>query len=97
MTFGFLGAPYHFQYIMDRTLSLDPKLLALVVFDDVMTHGAHWSYVWDQTLRALRVITSIGFMVNLRKCHFLVARAVVLGMDISRALCSLGDKYVKCW
>ena len=36
-------------------------------------------------------------MVNLRKCHFLVAQAVVLGMDISHALCSLGDKYLKCW
>ena len=36
-------------------------------------------------------------MVNLRKCHFLVARAVVLGMGISHASCSLGDKYLKCW
>ena len=36
-------------------------------------------------------------MVNLRKCHFLVARDVVLGMYISRASCSLGDKYLKCW
>ena len=42
MTFGFLGAPYHFQYIMDCMLSLDPKLLALVFFDNVTTHGAHW-------------------------------------------------------
>ena len=65
MTFGFLGAPYHFQYIMDCMLSLDPKLLALVFFDDVTMHGAHWYYVWDYMLRALRVITSVGFMVNL--------------------------------
>ena len=36
-------------------------------------------------------------MVNLRKCYFLVAQAAVLGMDISCALCSLGDKYLKCW
>lgn len=36
-------------------------------------------------------------MINLRKCRFLVARAVVLGMDISRASCALGDKYLQRW
>ena len=97
MTFGFMGAPYHFQYVVDRILARDPLLLALVFLDDVTAHGRTWEQVWEQTMCAIRVLAESGLMINLRKCKFLVARAVVLGMEISYATCALGEKYLRKW
>lgn len=48
-------------------------------------------------MRALRLLAAAGFKINLCKCAFLVARAVVLGMSISAAECALGDKSLKRW
>ena len=78
-------------------LAADPELMALKFFDDITTHGNSWEYVWDQTLRALRLLAAAGFMVNLRKCASCVARAVVLGLEISYATCALGEKYLRKW
>jgi hypothetical protein len=71
MAFGLLGAPMHFQYVIDTILGREKDLDAVGYLDDVTAHGNTWQKVWQDTLRVLRVLTAAGFMVNLRKCKFL--------------------------
>ncbi len=71
MAFGLLGAPMHFQYVIDTLLGREQDLDAVGYLDDITAHGNKWQKVWQDTLRVLRVLTSAGFMVNLRKCKFL--------------------------
>ena len=40
------------------------------------------------------MLTSFGFMDNLRKCLFLVMNAPVLGLDLCKAGYALGMKYM---
>lgn len=81
MAFGLVGAPMHFQHVIDTLLSQDPTLKAVGYLDDVTAYGDEWRAVWDHTLRVLGLLTSAGFMVNLRKCHFLQSRVTVLGCN----------------
>ena len=54
---------------------------AKAFFDDVTIPGlvAKWQECWEHTKAVLRELTSAGLMINLRKCKFLVPKAVVLG------------------
>ena len=47
---------------------------------------------WEDTLKVLRTLTELGFMVNLRKCKFLTADASILGLDLTAAGYTLGLK-----
>ena len=81
MAFGLKGAPLWFQYCMDTLLARAAVDCAKAFVDDVTLVGTcdRWKQLWDSTLRLLLVLTTAGFMVNLRKCKFLVPKAVVLG------------------
>jgi hypothetical protein len=46
MAFGLLGAPMHFQFVMDDLLGSIPDLSAVCYLDDVTTHGNQWEAVW---------------------------------------------------
>ncbi len=97
MAFGLLGAPMHFQYVIDTLLGRVPGLSAVGYLDDVTAHGNEWGQVWLDTLRVLRVLTDAGFMVNLRKCKFLRPRVTVLGTTFFDHSFQLGDKTLKKW
>jgi hypothetical protein len=63
-------------------LSSDPGLKAgekMGFADDCTAHGNGWKDVWNDTIKILRILTSAGFMVNLRKCNFLKTRITILG------------------
>ena len=49
---------------------------------------------WGDTLKVLRTLTKLGFMVNLRKCKFLTADASILGLDLTVAGYTLGLKFM---
>lgn len=43
------------------------------------------------------MLAAAGFMINVRKCHFLVVRAVILGWEICDGTAALADKALKRW
>lgn len=94
---GLVGAPMHFQSCIDTLLSRAPGLRAVGYLDDITAHGTSWEGVWKDTLTMLRVLTSAGFMVNLRKCKFLATRVTVLGVSFYNYQFQLGAKTLKKW
>ena len=61
---------------------------------NVRGHLQDWRGCWQDTLLLLRTLARFGFMVNLRKCLFLVTNAPVLGLDLCKAGYALGMKYM---
>ena len=54
--------------------------------DDCNVRGSleHWQGCWEDTLQLLRTLARFGFMINLRKCKFLVTNAPILGLDLCK-------------
>ncbi len=48
-------------------------------------------------MRVLRVLCRAGFMLNLRKCKFLVVSGKLLGFEISGEGYQLAQKFTKSW
>ena len=71
MAFGLVNAPMHFQYVIDTLVWRAGNVDAIAYLDDITTHRNGWEKVWSDTLCILKVLTEAGFMINLRKCHFL--------------------------
>ena len=42
--------------------------------------------LWQRTLAVIRILTAMGFMVNIRKSKLLTTRAQLVGMDIGAGL-----------
>lgn len=70
-----------------------------VFFDDVTIPGMiiAWVECWADTCAVLRALTQAGMMINLRKCKFLVPRAVVLGYQLFEGGYMLATKFLKKW
>lgn len=83
--------------MVDTILGGDPKLSAVAYIDDVTAHGTTWEQVWEDTLQVLKMLTSAGFMVNLRKCKFLRPRVTVLGCSFFDRGFQLGEKTMMKW
>lgn len=49
------------------------------------------------TLNTVRELTTAGFMLNLRKCHFLEPRVTMVGMEICGGSYRLTAKSLKRW
>ncbi len=49
--------------------------------DDTTIPGrkGEWRKLWEDTLRVIAVLADAGFMIGLKKCHFLEPSVVVLG------------------
>ena len=98
MPFGLMGAPMHFQYVIDTELGkMPPSVKRVAYLDDVTTYGDDWPEVWEDTLAVLRQLTGAGFMINLKKCKFLSAKVTVLGCTFQDTGYILGDKTIKKW
>ena len=89
----------HCQYAMDRIISTANVPGAKAFFDDVTIPGkrAKWEELWENNLKILRALTSAGLMINLRKCKFLVPKAVVLGYELVEGGYSIATKFLKKW
>ena len=49
---------------------------------------------WEDTFKVLWTLTKLGFMVNIRKCKFLTADALILELDLTAAGYTLGLKFM---
>lgn len=95
LTFGVTDGPFAFQYIIDcllRGLEGTDGFL-----DDITVRGEHWTCTWQRTLTALRKLIQAGFVVNLRKCKFLVEQFMLLGHRLTSNYMQLGDKCIVGW
>ena len=70
---------------MHATLSLVPTV-----------HGLQrvWEGLWADTLLAIRALVARGFMINLRKCHFLACTVVVLGREVTAKGYQVSPKFI---
>lgn len=50
--------------------------------DDIHPHGLEVEPVWQDSVKVVGALVDHGFMINLSKCHFLVADLVVLGFRL---------------
>ena len=91
-----MSAPLWFQYIMDTLLDRAGVPGAKAFVDDVTLKGIceRWEVLWRDMLQVLGVLVQAGFMINLRKCKFLVPEAVVLGYQVRNSGYRLVDKFV---
>ena len=67
---GLTQAPAHFQCVVEDVLWGKPgdRPLAVVVYlDDIAVYGDSWEQVLEDTLEAIRRLTTAGFMINLKK------------------------------
>ena len=77
MQFGFKSAPAHFQRTIVEALLVLPDGRIVIYIDDI----ALWARLgelddlWRRTLEVIRVLTDLGFMVNIRKSKLLTTRA----------------------
>ena len=55
----------------------------VIYFDDIVIYGTDPSVVWAETLLVLKRLTSAGFMINIKKCRFLVSSMKMLGHVIA--------------
>lgn len=93
MAFGFLGAPATFQAIVEDIISRIPGgVRAAIYIDDIHPHGVDIKDVWKDTKACVGALVDAGFMINLSKCHFLVADVVVLGFGLFQQEYQLGKK-----
>ena len=99
MPFGLTAAPLWFQYVMDTLLGRGEVDRAKAFIDDVTLHGrcAEWRNLWADTIKVMRLLVEAGFMINLRKCKFLVVQAVILGYQVRAAGYRLSDKFLGGW
>ena len=57
---------------------------AVVIYlDDIVIYGTNPALVWAETLLVLKRLTSAGFMINIKKCRFLVSSMKMLGHVIA--------------
>ncbi len=83
MAFGYLGAPATFQAIIEYIIRNIPGgVQAEVYIDDIHPHGTEQDQVWLDSVKVVGALVDHGFMINLSKCHFLVADLVVLGFRL---------------
>ena len=83
MAFGYLGAPATFQAIIEAIIHRIPGgVQAQVYIDDIHPHGQSVDAVWEDSRKVVGALVDAGFMINLSKCHFLVADLVVLGFRL---------------
>ena len=63
---------------------MDKGDCAVVVYlDDIVIYGTQALQVWAETLIVLKRLTDAGFMINVKKCKFLVSQMKMLGHVIS--------------
>lgn len=93
---GVLASPGWFQHIMFTVLAESGVRAASAFIDDCNVRGMlrDWRSCWEDTLQLLRTLAHFGFMINLRKCKFLVTSAPILGLDLCKAGFALGLKYM---
>ena len=79
---------------MHATLSSVPNCDGFL--DDCTVHGLQhvWEGLWADTLLVIRALVARGFMINLRKCHFLARTVVVLGREVSANGYQLSPKFM---
>lgn len=95
LTFGVTDGPFYFQYVMDTLVRDLPGVD--VFLDDITVQGDTWEQVWARTLRVLERLVGAGFLINLRKCRFLVTEFNLLGHRVSNRSVQLGDKFIAGW
>ena len=82
MPFGLKNAPAHFQKTVVAVIEVAPGVHVVVYLDDIVVHGSTPQEVWELTLTVIRRLTEAGFMINLRKSHFVTTSAVILGHEV---------------
>ena len=75
---------------MDKLLG-DLEQVASFI-NDLLARGMEWWDTWEVTKVVLGRVTGAGFMVNLRKCKFLMPSVGLLGHELSTASCRLSEK-----
>ena len=63
---------------------MDKRDYAVVVYlDDIVIYGTQAQQVWAETLIVLKRLTDACFIINVKKCKFLVSQMKMLGHVIS--------------
>ena len=94
MPMGVLSALGWFQHIMNAVIAASGVNGASVFLDDCNIKGlqSKWEKCWKDTLQVLKTLASFGFMVNLRKCKFLMDKVAMLGLELNAVGFALGLK-----
>ena len=105
MTFGFTGAPCHFQFVITDALDTpDLKLPApphATYLDDCTTGAPEHDpesalslelRTWRNTLAVLWRLALMGLPINLWKCHFMCRSLNLLGVVLCEQKYQLGRK-----
>ena len=50
--------------------------------DDIVVQGKNVPEVWSKTMAVLKALAKAGFMLNVRKCRFLVDRLTLVGHEV---------------
>jgi Reverse transcriptase (RNA-dependent DNA polymerase) len=79
MTFGMCEAQAHFQKAVTLTIATTGDEKVTVYLDDILLFGTDVADVWSRTLAVIGALVKAGFMVNIRKCHFLCKKVSIVG------------------
>ena len=90
MPVGVLAGPGWFYYVINSVLDASGVAAAGAFLDNIIVQGAaaHWIYCCEATLRVMRMLARVSFILNLHKCKYLVSYTVVLGFEcVNRGIC----------
>ena len=79
--FGLTQAPAFFQSVMEDVVSAGgtDHLPLMIYLDDVIIFGDDMDELLSNALKVMTRLAKAGFMLNLRKSHFGVTKAKILG------------------
>lgn len=81
MPFGLQNAPAHFQRVVVAVVDRG-DVQVVIYLDDIVVYGTDPRVVWEETKVVMERLSRAGFMINTRKCKFLVSSLKLLGYQV---------------
>lgn len=60
--------------------------MVVVYLDDICIYGNDPKVVWDHCLIVMKRLAKAGFMINIKKSHFLVGSMKLLGFKVEKGI-----------
>lgn len=95
MPFGLVNAPAVFQNMINKALGNRRFDLAVPYLDDLLSVGSTIEEAIDKLKEILKLISTAGLTLNLKKCNFLQSEIDYLGYEISETGLRPGNKKIQ--
>lgn len=92
MSFGLLGSPYFYQYIMDLMLGKGPTVQVISFTDDITAFSEQCRELWAESLKMVKLVINSNIKLNPFKIRWLACQAVTFGLEICHFEYKIADK-----